>query len=265
MRYSTKAGTATAGVDYTDVSGELTFFPGQSFASIKVPILDDDEVEGKETFTVLLEAPDKGQLMLGETKACTVTIEDNDTPGNFRFETEYVAVKESAGRVTCTVVRVGGSAGTVGCSYATREKSAKAGSDFVHSEGVLTFGPGVTRKEVTIEVIDDAEFEKDETFQLVLTEATGGAAFTADTDGGSARAICTIKILNDEERKTLLNLMVSELDLDVDSIKLAGSSYWEQIRTCLDFEGGSCVSALLYVLSLPFKVIFAFSPPPNLP
>ena len=74
MRYSTKAGTATAGVDYTDVSGELTFFPGQSFASIKVPILDDDEVEGKETFTVLLEAPDKGQLMLGETKACTVTI-----------------------------------------------------------------------------------------------------------------------------------------------------------------------------------------------
>ena len=139
-----------------------------------MPILDDDEVEGKETFTVLLEAPDKGQLMLGETKACTVTIEDNDTPGDFRFEREYVAVKESAGRVTCTVVRVGGSAGTVGCSYATREKSAKAGSDFVHSEGVLTFGPGVTRKEVTIEVIDDAEFEKDETFQLVLTEATGG-------------------------------------------------------------------------------------------
>ena len=183
-----------------------------------------------------------------------MTIEDNDTPGDFRFEREYVAVKESAGRVTCTVVRVGGSAGTVGCSYATREKSAKAGSDFVHSEGVLTFGPGVTRKEVTIEGIDDAEFEKDETFQLVLTEATGGAAFTADTDGGSARAICTIKILNDEERKTLLNLMVSELDLDVDSIKLAGSSYWEQIRTCLDFEGGSCVSALLYVLSLPFKV-----------
>ena len=228
-----------------------------------MPILDDDEVEGKETFTVLLEAPDKGQLMLGETKACTVTIEDNDTPGDFRFEREYVAVKESAGRVTCTVVRVGGSAGTVGCSYATREKSAKAGSDFVHSEGVLTFGPGVTRKEVTIEVIDDAEFEKDETFQLVLTEATGGAAFTADTDGGSARAICTIKILNDEERKTLLNLMVSELDLDVDSIKLAGSSYWEQIRTCLDFEGGSCVSALLYVLSLPFKIIFAFTPPPN--
>ena len=62
-----------------------------------MPILDDDEVEGKETFTVLLETPDKGQLMLGETSACTVTIEDNDTPGDLRFETEWVAVKESAG------------------------------------------------------------------------------------------------------------------------------------------------------------------------
>ena len=111
------------------------------------------------------------------------------TPGDFRFEREYVAVKESAGRVTCTVVRVGGSAGTVGCSYATREKSAKAGSDFVHSEGVLTFGPGVTRKEVTIEVIDDAEFEKDETFQLVLTEATGGVGEIQGRYRGDIREI----------------------------------------------------------------------------
>jgi len=264
VRYSTKAGTATAGLDYTEVSGDLTFFPGQSFATIKVPIIDDDEIEEKETFTVLLEAPDKGQVIIGSTDECTVTIEDNDSPGNLKFDKEYVPVKESAGKVTCTVVRVGGTAGTVGCSYATKEKSAKQGADFVHTEGVLTFGPGVTRKEVTIEVVDDANFEKDESFQLVLTDASGGAAFTADTDGGSARAICTIKILNDEERQTLLGLMVSELDLDVDSVKLAGVDYMEQIRTCLDYEGGSCASALLYVLSLPFKVVFAFTPPPQL-
>merc|ERR1740130_2611210 len=233
-------------------------------ATIKVPIIDDDEIEEKETFTVLLEAPDKGQVIIGNTDECTVTIEDNDSPGNLKFDKEYVPVKESAGKVTCTVVRVGGTAGTVGCSYSTKEKSAKQGADFVHTEGVLTFGPGVTRKEVTVEVVDDANFEKDETFQLVLTDASGGAAFTADTDGGSARAICTIKIVNDEERKTLLGLMVSELDLDIDSVKLAGVDYWEQVRSCLDYDGGSCASALLYVLSLPFKVVFAFTPPPQL-
>ena len=264
VRYSTKAGTATAGLDYTEVSGDLTFFPGQSFASIKVPILDDDEQEEKETFTVLLEAPDKGQVIVGETNECTVTIEDNDTPGNLKFDKEYLPVKESAGKVTCTVVRVGGTAGTVGCSFATKEKSAKNGADFIHTEGVLTFGPGVTRKEVTVEVVDDANFEKDETFQLLLTDASGGASFTADTDGGSARAICTIKIINDEDRQTLLGLMVSELDLDIDSVKLAGVDYLEQIRSCLDYDGGSCASALLYVLSLPFKVVFAFTPPPQL-
>merc|ERR1740130_995816 len=135
-------------------------------ATIKVPIIDDDEIEEKETFTVLLEAPDKGQVIIGSTDECTVTIEDNDSPGNLKFDKEYVPVKESAGKVTCTVVRVGGTAGTVGCSYATKEKSAKQGADFVHTEGVLPFGPGVTRKEVTIEVVDDANFEKDESFQL---------------------------------------------------------------------------------------------------
>jgi len=214
VRYSTKAGTATAGLDYTEVSGDLTFFPGQSFASIKVPILEDDEVEQKETFTVLLEAPEKGQVIVGETNECTVTIEDNDSPGDLKFDKEYIPVKESAGKVTCTVVRVGGTAGSVGCRYTTKEKSAKHGADFIHTEGELIFGPGVTRKEVTIDVVDDANFEKDETFQLVLTDASGGAAFTRDTDGGSARAICTIKILNDEQRQTLLGLMVSKLDLD---------------------------------------------------
>ena len=70
----------------------------------------------------------------------------------------------------CTVVRVGGTAGTVGCSFATMERSARAGADFVAAEGTLSFGPGVTRKEIVIEIIDDAHFEKDESFQLLLTE-----------------------------------------------------------------------------------------------
>ena len=41
------------------------------------------------------------------------------------------------------------------------------------------------------------------------------------------------------------------------------STAGEQVRSCLDYEGGSCSSALLYVLSLPFKVLFAFAPPPH--
>ena len=49
----------------------------------------------------------------------------------------------------------------------------------------------------------------------------------------------------------------------MDNIKLASSSYVEQITSCLDYEGSGCVGATLYVLSLPFKIIFAFVPPPR--
>ena len=63
------------------------------------------------------------QVLIGRTDECTVTIEDNDTGGDLKFASEYVSAKESAGRVVCTVVRVGGTAGTVGCNFATKVSS----------------------------------------------------------------------------------------------------------------------------------------------
>ena len=223
VKYYTKSGTATAGADFIAVSGDLTFFPGQSKATISVPILDDDEQEDNETFTVVLEPPDKGQasrrrskppppsvhdrrlhrhlqlrhqhqhqhhaphasgkprhpaptaaaattplvlqVVIGDPSVCEVTIEDNDTVGNLTFDQEFVPIKESVGKVLLTVVRIGGTAGTIGCSFATKEGSGRAGTDFVAQEGTLTFPPGVTRKEISIEIIDDANYEKDETFQ----------------------------------------------------------------------------------------------------
>jgi solute carrier family 8 (sodium/calcium exchanger) len=261
VKYYTKSGTATAGADFIAVSGDLTFFPGQGKATISVPILDDDEQEDNETFTVVLEPPDKGQVVIGDPSVCEVTIEDNDTAGNLTFDQEFVPIKESVGKVLLTVVRVGGTAGTIGCSFATKEGSARAGTDFAAQEGTLTFPPGVTRKEIAIEIIDDANYEKDETFQVVLSDPTGGANIK---EKGVDKTAATIKIINDEERRDLLGLMVSELDLDVDNIKLASSSYVEQITSCLDYEGSGCVGATLYVLSLPFKIIFAFVPPPRM-
>jgi LysM repeat protein len=52
--YKTLAGTAVAGKDYTDVSGTLTFAPGEITQQIEVPILSDTIVEDNEAFTVQL-------------------------------------------------------------------------------------------------------------------------------------------------------------------------------------------------------------------
>ena len=54
MRYTTQDGTAKAGVDYTAVSGKLTFASGEIELLVEVPTLDDSLNEGSETLTLRL-------------------------------------------------------------------------------------------------------------------------------------------------------------------------------------------------------------------
>ena len=53
---------ATAGADYTASSGTLTFAPGQTFGSVRVPILDDAIDEGMEHFLVRFSNPQGATL-----------------------------------------------------------------------------------------------------------------------------------------------------------------------------------------------------------
>ena len=68
-------GTATAGADYTDGSGTLTFAPGHTTKTITVATLQDTVPEGDETFTVTLS--DASNAAIGDAEA-TGTITDDD-------------------------------------------------------------------------------------------------------------------------------------------------------------------------------------------
>ena len=59
VQYATANGTATAGSDYTAISGTLTFTAGQLTHTITVPVLGDTVVEPNETFVVNLSDPDQ--------------------------------------------------------------------------------------------------------------------------------------------------------------------------------------------------------------
>ena len=69
--YATSDGTATAGEDYTATSGTLTFQAGETTKTISVPITDDTDNEGDETFTVTLSNAAGADL---GTQAATGTI-----------------------------------------------------------------------------------------------------------------------------------------------------------------------------------------------
>ena len=75
VAYATADGTATAGSDYTETRGTLTFAPGETAKTVAVPVLDDAHDEGEETLTLTLTTPSGAVLADGEA---TGTIKNSD-------------------------------------------------------------------------------------------------------------------------------------------------------------------------------------------
>ena len=73
--YATSDGTATAGADYTQASGTLTFAPGETQKTVTVAVLDDVHDDGGETLTLTLSNPTGA--VLGDARASGV-IENTD-------------------------------------------------------------------------------------------------------------------------------------------------------------------------------------------
>ena len=75
VAYATADGSATAGSDYTARKGELTFDPGETGKTVRVPVLDDAIDEGEETFTLRLVNASGARIADG---TATGTIENSD-------------------------------------------------------------------------------------------------------------------------------------------------------------------------------------------
>ncbi|NDA66246.1 MAG: hypothetical protein EBY09_06345, partial [Verrucomicrobia bacterium] len=186
--FSTVDGTAVAGSDYVQTTNVLTFGTNVSSQNIIIPILNDTVVESTETFTLQLYPPG-GEASLGGNSSATITILDDDSSVSFTAPT--VAVAESAGGVTLTVARTGTLNSTVSVQFATANGSALAGSDYVATNGTLTFGTNVSSQTIVVPILNDTVVEPDETFSVVLSVPAGELSL-----GANSTVIVTI--LNDD-------------------------------------------------------------------
>jgi Leucine-rich repeat (LRR) protein len=74
VNYATTDGTATAGSDYAQTTGTLTWADGDlADKTITIAITDDGDFEGPETFTITLTDPNSGESL----DNATITIYDN--------------------------------------------------------------------------------------------------------------------------------------------------------------------------------------------
>lgn len=142
--YKSIDGAAKAGSDYDAVSGSLTFAPGQTRASILVPVHGDMHVEPDESFFIQLRNARSATIADG-TGVVTILDDGDAKPGISISDAETV----EGGFLTFSVTLSMPSTETVTVDY----------SDSWGWHGTLTFAPGETFKTISIGTLDDDIYE----------------------------------------------------------------------------------------------------------
>lgn len=299
--YCTENGSANAGSDFEFTEGTLTFKPGETRKEIKVGILDDDIFEEDEHFFVRLQnlrleeggadglgTPPKGRLV--EPDVATITILDDDHAGIFTFGQQVLRVSESTGILSVPVNRTSGARGTVSVSFHTEDGTAKAGVDYEESKGELEFTNEQTSQVLQVNIINVSEYEKQENFFIVLEEPkwlkrclsalllNQGNPTPEEED---ARRIAEMgkPILGEHSRLEIIieescdfKSTVDKLIKDANIAEVLGTHSWkEQFIEAVTVSAGdeeeeeqrspSCFDYFMHILSLFWKILFAFVPP----
>jgi len=183
VHYATADGTATAGSDYEAVDSSLSFAPGETKKTIYVPVHGDTDIEPNETFTVTLSQANGAHLPAGAASATGVILDDDADSFSVWLSITDTSLEEgNIGTKTATLAVTLSEASTdpVSVEWATVPGTAEEGSDFVAASGTLQFSPGETEKTVEVQIVSDIGIEPDETFTVVLSNATG-AGILRDT------------------------------------------------------------------------------------
>ncbi len=196
VNYATANGSATAGDDYTTVTGTASFAPGETIQTVLVAVAGDNANESDEMFTLDLTAPTHAVLGTDQTD---VTIVDNDPapPGTARLAIAGAQIREGqtgTNTITFTVTRTGETTTEVTTGYSTLNGTAD-GADFPTASGSLSFPANQTTATFEVAVNGDRKLEHDELFLVNLESPSAGVAYLTPQATG--------RIVNDDTRTTV--------------------------------------------------------------
>lgn len=270
VRVFSEDGSAQAGKDFEPFDEAVTFAAGESEKVLEIKIIDDEEVEEDEDFLVKVDASTikaegvEGTVTVREEAAvATVTIIDDDEPGQLGFKPANTAVTvvESSGFAEVVVSRMNGAKGEIGCTIKTKDMSAKVGTDYEEVEQVLSFAPAEVTKVVRVPIVNTSSYDKHEQFKLELSEPTGIRADLAE------HTECIVTVVTDENTKKVIDTVQKLVDAKMSGVKNDGVSYCAQIRAAFEIEveeegqAPTPFELFMHVFTLPWKVLFSFIPP----
>ena len=190
--FTTLGGSAVIGTDYTPVSQLVTFSPGVSNVTVFIPINNNGIPEGNRSLAMQLAAA-TGTVLVSPTNATLTIIDTVIAPGQLAFAAANYTITEGGGvgytNAYITVIRTNGSSGTVSVAFSTRDGTALAGTKYLSTNGVLTFGDGESSKTFFVQVINTTTAEGPESLTIALSNPTGSASLTGPSS-------TTLTILN---------------------------------------------------------------------
>ncbi len=194
-RVDTGAGTATAGRDFKDKSGTVTIKSGQTFAAVRLGILEDTDFEPDETVVVVFENPEGALLDPGSARVTGTILNDDLSQVTLAAAAGAVAEGEDA---VFVLTRTGDASAPLTVTVDVSEAgSVLAGT----APTSATFGANKTRTRLRVATADDAVEEADGSVTAVLVAGPGytvvpgsGSAAVAvfDNDGLSAATLVSI-------------------------------------------------------------------------
>jgi hypothetical protein len=211
--FSTAAGTATAGADYTSISNQTVTFPAGSSANqtVDVTIVNENIVEADETYTVSVanvQATGRS-VALGANASRTGTILNEDA-AVVTLSGGIAQNEGNAGTVayTFTATLNNPVQGGFTVPYTTGGGTATALTDYVDNDGTLTFaGTAGEMQTWTVNVNGDVTVELNETFEGALGAIAGAPAGV--TTAGTPQ---TSTITNDDAATVNILANVSQLE-----------------------------------------------------
>ena len=193
VAWATEDGTASAGTDYPASSGTLRFAAGTTRQTFRVPTLDNAREEAARTFSVTLSGATGGATIADATGIGT--IRDDDAPGGGGGggggggSSAALSIGDASavegGLLTFAVTLSPSASQEVTVRWRTRDRTARAGTDYPADSGTLRFAAGTTRQTITVPTHDNAWDEPDRAFRVTLSGATGGAQIRDATGIGT--------------------------------------------------------------------------------
>ncbi len=233
--YATSTGTATSGSDFTASSGTATITAGVTTHTLSVSTTDDAIQEPSEYLTMTLSS-----LMSGVYSAdvvATGSITDNDLMPTVDFASASQTVDEdlAGGTVTIVVTLSGASSYDITVPFSLSGSATGSGTDYTAPSSPLTIPAGDTTKTVTFSVVDDSDFESDETVIYTILTPTNASL--------GATTVHTVTIEDDDS--PIVNFSTASQSVDEipglsGTAWTSGYSAWtKRLRMTIDNTGSA--------------------------